>query len=675
MSFFTKIEQAVNRGLNFRYSKHLPFVFFAEEIKLTQTLTSLPFSLSGPEFDTIVLKRRLPQTRIYVSEFYNTDVHLRLISFFDFHWLLFYPLSAACPAIDILPAEDYELKAEMTEGKWVTNAMHVPLSAVCCVQIGRMGTEAPDLSVCIQQEHERHPLRFLKISDSKTVQTIDRLWAQLPWIDEQGKPYTERFRHDPELAIWLKMLYAHFGWDGFEFNQPSLERPASGFLKKYLANDYELSEIQNFWEKVHFPANVFKLKQEIRQNPSEFIAFALLIIKEHFVWQETFIALLLSALPPLLHGLIELLLLLKQETPLFVNGQNVEYNANGSKAVLQHHIQHDNGGVTAGNGRHHKRGWTSLEVRPFFTFKIDQQASLAWQGESKHLQITPFLWRPPMAEPVFHYTKLEFKGVQFQIPLAWQQFEVHIDTLRIKFLRKKKRFQLSVRLGKTDALGVNDQTYNAQDMRYHTVYQTIPPQTKDVRPNSLIWLNRFGGSRYLADGMYLRGWIQDQYQVLHESVQVVKEGERHSVQVLTNEASLHTQKNWREPFAYRVGGRYCNSSQTELTAASGIINKFLYTPAEQLISRLMIFSDENPVIIHSAFKRNMGLVPECLPLNRFAPYPERVTIIIAYKFAGETVDDKQPVAILRNISGAKRDVLLIYPNGLNDLFNTFLKNK
>ncbi len=674
MSLLTEIEQAVNRGLNFCYSKDLPFASFTEEIRISEAFDSLPFSLPYPQMDAFVLQRRMPQTRVYVSEFYSADVHLRLVSFFETHWLLLYPLSAGSPRLQILPAAGYEFKTGLTDGEWKGNTARVSLSGARCVQIGKSGTEPPDLSLLIQQERERHPLRVLQLSDSQTVQKTDRLWAQLPWVDEQGKPYTEKLKTKPEAAVWLNVLYSHLGWDEAEYNQSAVKGRANGFLEKYLTNNYKLSEIRDFWETVHFPAYALKLKQEIRQNPSEYIAFALLAIKERFVWQEIFISSLLCALPPFLRGLIELLVLLKRQTPLFVNGQKVEFSANGSEAVKQS-IRQPNQRLTAGTLRHHKRNWTALTIDPFFAFKIDQQATLKWQGESKRLQIVPLLWRPPVTEPAFYYAELEMKGVRFHIPLAWRQFEVQIHTLRIKFLRKKKRFQLSVRLGKKDELYVNGQLLSARDTRYHTVYQTIPPYTEKTQTGRLVWLNGFGGSRYLAHGMYLRGWLLDRKHILHESVQVSKEGQRHSVQVHTNSMAIHTSKIWREQLIYRVNGRYCETQKTELKVSAGIMSKFLYTPAEQLPGRLMIFSDENPVAIRSVFRDTLGIVPECLPLDRFAQYPERITIIIAYEFAGETVNNKQSVTILRNIPGIKRDVLAIHPSGLNDLFNTVFKNK
>ncbi len=670
MSFFNETEQSVNHGLNFRYSKHLPLASFTKEINIADAFSELPFSFSETEFESSVLRQRLPQTRIYVYDIYSNDFHLRLVSYFGSYWLLFYPLSIHESYIGITFSADYKLTGPKVNSSQEDNSVKIALSTARCVQIERVHSESLNLSSIIKREHETHPLRFLQFSEIKTVQKLDHLWAELPWNNLDGNIDTS----DQEIVFWLDVLKDHFGWMKYKSESLPSQMENNSFLQKYRMNSYSLSEIQNFWEQIHFPAYALKLRQQIRQNPSEYIALALLAIKENFVWNELLSSLIIEALNKPLRSLVELLLLLKREIPLFIHKKNIDFKASSSLEAQQT-IRQNNDTLMVGRVRHLKQEWTYLKIYTGFDFKVDQQVELKWYEELKKLQVRPLLWMPPLADPVLQYTEIKYKGIKFNIPLTWRQFEVHINSLRIKFLRKKNRFQLSVRLGKKDTIQVNSQSLCAEVTRYHTIYQTIHSFDQQDKKRSLIWLNRFGGSHYLADGMYLRGWIFDRKHILHNSVQLIKEGRRQSVLVGTNRLFRSSEKIWREQAAYKASGRYCETQQVVLEAKTGIVNKFLYTPAEQLISRLMIYSDEDLLPIFTTFEKFLRLVPECLPLKQFVQQPDKISLIVAKEFDGEVVDSKQPAGILKKVFGQKRDVWLIHPNRLNDLFIAFFGNK
>ena len=442
------------------------------------------------------------------------------------------------------------------------------------------------------------------------------------------------------------------------------------FLQQYRNNAYTLSHIQEFWERIHFPVYALKLKQNIRKNPSEYIAFALLVIKERFIWQNMLCAVVLDALPQPLRGLIELLFFLKQQTPLFIHGQTVLLSASPSPALRQTVRQSDER-LIAGQLRHHKREWTFLHVHPWFTFKIDQKAELKWEEGKKELQVLPLIWRPPLAETDWHFTELTYGTVLVRFPLAWQQFTVTLNNVRLKCLRKKKRFQLSVRLAKSDEIQLNGQTLSGRDNRYHTVYVSIPPQTDRPAP-SLIWLNRFGSARRLTEGMYLRGWLKDRNHILHERLQVRKEGQRHSVQVDANESLLPAGNRVREAGAYLISARYCDTQNLELTATDSVLTKFLYTPPEQLLGRLIVFSDSDPAHIRQAFIRGLGIAPVCRPLRFVGNDPHKITCIVAESFDGHSVTKKQGMTIMRRLFGLSADVLLFHPDALPEVLQTKL---
>jgi len=560
------------------------------------------------------------------------------------------------------------------------------------------------LSDMIISEKKIHPLSHFHAGDKTVMSEIDRLWARLyPVISVDRNIDQSKVADEPELWLWLQEVYLYFGWyaepETFyttnDLSYPnSIIQPAryryrtvafvtesdktleetemekDTFLYFYLSGwrDSEetlLDKIQNKWESISSPARAEYLKRAVRDDTDEYIAFALLARQLNFHWAGQAAEKIENHLEGTIKDVFCLLILLQEKIVSFVVNKRVRLRAgkeNAERVRLSHAY------FKFASSRFGKDIFTDFSADDGFEIQIDKAVLLDISFGQKRIRIKPPLCHPPDDGLDYQYLTISDERQTIQVPLVWRSFRLQNKKWRIKFLLKKNRFQLSIRIFERETrLKIGHVSVDSVEKNHFKLYWPV-----EKSPGKIVFslLDEKGNRMYsLYPGLntiYFRGYGLDRYGLLQEKFNVFLNDSKKSEVVRLNEPqsqiiSIQLNSGFNK---LKLAARGCEPIEEVIPMVSGYTQRFLSADSILLKELMIIYmeqSDKKEIEeVRYRVKDNLGFWPCVRPIDTIRWERSHFIFILdsTLPFEYKAVDDYNVFQILQPVK--KKNVYAIY---------------
>jgi hypothetical protein len=598
-----------------------------------------------------VTNARMPRTRIFLTAIDNEYFDISIIQYFDVNWLL---IKRYDPSAKIKVYFSEDLYADDKLFKIGDSLSPNEKNIVLLSQKGEF-VKADNPYTLLKNicEHETklNPIYYLRSRNDNQLAKIDRLWSGIDSISESGVIKTAKY------FFWIQELFLHFNWidkltesydqlaDPMERNtlkkcrerldihlnknkpnrNSSYDSLFSAYIYGGLSESNLLKMIEDVWFKIAYPARELYFTHELNKNPNEYLALLFLAIKNNLYWYP----LLLDKIERNLHDrqLLEIVLLLselKKHSNLYLDSGIYRF-ASAPYVGIKNSVKISSIPASFESYQSYGKYYTKfISSRNNIEFRVDKSVKLCYSSNKNEIKIQPNIYSA-LENVRFNEINLQIEKFRLIIPLVWDNFTVYINNSRIKFLLKKKRWQISFKKGKSvNSIFINNDRINFGDKKYFSIdYEN----RADGNRGYFRFYDEYGVpirhfskalKRYTLRGIGIKG-----NGILSETFNLFYNDSRRSVIVNTNQLLPFYIKNIFESVDFRISASKFNSISFNFKGESGLFYSIKKTPAQLLRFKFIILIDgyERPRELNNAvnlFYRNFGFYPlvKSLPETR-----------------------------------------------------------
>ena len=677
MQLVNKIEQFIRESLRHRYDTRSPLTTFLERkidsVHCVLNLKGKVELILPPTEPFRVFVFRLPQTRIYYSLYQNLDWRIKILDYYDRTIFLIHSLKGS-QSVRFSIHNEKAILTPLTGASQGKDDWLVEYDAFGIFpEEGQTTKETeagilPYLQSIREREYKQHILNTFLTSEHGVRQKIDLLFTQLSEIDSFGSLQITSVQ--TSAFIWLHELYLQLGWlkqlndfyaqidlkqlkrstflnfTAHRFNDfaekigsefPTVKLPAvkkgeksNTFLKRYLLpedGDEALdADLQNFWEYLQIPALRFRWEREIEQSPDEFVAFVLLSICRKFWWAPMAVDFVKPLLPDSYRLVFDLLTAVMLRICVVPTDRGFKIGSL-QQTQTERQVISDYWNIkyyTFGKQAYSNAIFNGLSN---LTVNLNQWVDFKVESKNRIIYLQPSLFRPPVNLPSWRTVEIEFLGNKIVFPLIWEQVTLKLNNCRLKFLRKKNRFQITVKNpNPQNRLSINGQTVALRDDRYAKIY--LPNEKTESK--TMVSAFTLTGDRLkeLAPEMSaftLRGVAFDVFGMLKDEFRVRFDNFRHSHGIKTNVLRPEVLNAPTAPVTMTITGRKCSPTRILLNKGNSFWHAFKTTQAERLVNELKIWVEKGAKIEADALAKlvseRLGWLPEIefTDLKNFRP--------------------------------------------------------
>ncbi len=682
---FYGIRQFIHDALNHRYSKQTSLPLFVLERDFRcQTVAAqngkIVFDFPQPA-PFLKIRYRLPQTRIFYTHYQNPHWDIAVVEYFKHTIVLLHSRNGQ----GTLRLKNSS-KCIGTDEKGIRLPENVSLhSAVWWFrprnELGKYNTPLHFLHAIRQHEYRINPVARLEINDAQVLQQIDSLFCQFPYVNASGH-LSLRGLQD-ERFIWVHEFYLQLGYftqlEHFYrqvFRKSTQSKPDTWFLPYLLARfrafsqvltgqvsaqslplpttksetkrflfhywnvqkwDANLLEaIQYYWEANHPPAFQLRWGQEIRENPAQAIAFVLLALHHHFWWAPRAAEIVLAHLDNRFQAIFKALVLLTERTSQQVTNGEWHWSAFEGKAARQHlATPYCNIGLhTFGKEKFTELTHPGAGVH----FRLNKHAEIRVDFQGKTLRFAPHVFRPPVNGLEWPTTRVTIGDWNIEVPLVWEQFYFEWNGIRLKWIRKKRRFQITLKNPFPEIpVTINGESVALREDRYTKAY--LPIQRRDSQSTFQMFSlqgDALSGLSPLTRQFCVRGVALSFFGILKEHCNVYLNESRKNKMVPTNAPEAIPIEPGKLPFVLTCRVRHCDAVSLQPKIVDAIWERFCLTPAELLLEKMKIWvvsaDREKTIAVEDFFQRHFGFRPEMEVLSsmeKFLPKNETFHFLIS----------------------------------------------
>ena len=661
---FKDIRQFIHDGLNHRYNKQTstPLFVLERDAQCTEVTAQrgkivLIFARPAP---FLKIRYRLPQTRIFYTHYQNSDWDVSVLEYFkntiflvqsrSGRGTLHLKNSAKCIGTD---EKGFRLPEEVSfhSAVWWFHPRNEP---------GKYHTPLHFLQTIRQHEYRINPVARLETDDAQFLQHIDNLFYQLPYVNASGQLSLRGLRD--ERFIWVHEFYVQLGYFARleHFYRQALRKnnlsnteswflphllrrfrafsqaltgklPPKGeawqaakpdgydFLFRYWNSDEhqdtDLPEaIQRYWEANHHPAFRLRWGREIRENPVRAMAFVLLALRHCFWWAPRAAEIVSAYLDVQFQPVFKALVLLTERFAQQVTNGEWRWSAFEDKTARQHlATPHFNVGLHSFG----KEEFTELaHAEAGVHFRINRHVQLRVDFLGKTLRFAPHVFRLPVEKPEWSTAQVAIGDWNIEVPLVWEHFYFEWNGIRLKWIRKKRRFQITLKNPFPEIpVKINGERIALREDRFAKAYLAI--QRKDSR-NTFQMFSLQGDTllsfSHLTRQFCVRGVALSFFGILKEHCNVYLNESRKNKMVPTNLAKPVPIEPGKLPFVLTCRVRHCDAVTFKPKTQDAIWERFLQTPAELLLEKTKIWvlspEEEERAAVEVFFQRHFGFCPE-----------------------------------------------------------------
>ncbi len=543
---------------------------------------------------------------------------------------------------------------DMIEGTFRTDQklnllVHRP--QICGLIPKGMALNFKDLKSYLQSkfEHEYnvHPIHQLVINDQKILSEIDKAWAHIRFIDAKGDiDLQSLLATDLSLFMWLQEVYLHLGrfkaldsfysellesnslsqknkhtiiqsWNRFKtasqntsfvikttlptawYNIADEKSAKHPYLNAFVFGKENLSQfLQEQWQTLCWPAFRNKLKNEIDQNPDAYMAFISMAYEYCFWWATQLYEASYRYFSCDYLNILKLLLNIKliiNQAPMHSRGfQFASYTFPKGTRRLFWVDKELEMKITSTK----KTTITSLLQESGAQIVVDKPCKICLKRSQNTIKVDPHIVQPPIAKETFwSHVRVKHHSTTYLIPLVWPEMTIYINRIRIKFLLKKRRYQVSLKFkNMTQSIEIEGKEY--KPTRYSYV-KTYLPVTLNPEENWIFDFYTMHGIPIRSSGPFLRdiqpaGVCFDRFGQMHEQVRIHKNGSSKSIGLDSNVFFKDSLRVSQPNLKLDVRARHCDKQSFHLVAKSGLLYRLLNeSPASLKLKLVFYLKKEN----------------------------------------------------------------------------------
>ena len=663
---------------------------------------------------------RIPQSRVYYREIQAPEFVLQSIHCFDDQVIIFKNIDRKND-LRLETTQEIQCIPEVN----VSETNHYDLSGLDQIIIIFKPSLVKDVKKLpaywrriMDAEIALHPLNQMRSNDYNVLCNIDQLWSE---VDQIGRNRTISVNGQKELDfydfIWIQELYLHFGWfreldDFYKSLNVSALRAEQGYIlwllfnryqhiylvqgrdaleeTKYKAQDEEVNiseflsfylnqsllsdsqlneKIQAFWEYFNIPARRLRTSEYVQKNPDECIALALLAQGHHFWW----ISKLADHLNLALHGskrvLFNILFQIKKVVNLKITKEGFTISGFPESISTQYQDRLLNH-YRFKQVKQRSAEITHLDINTGSCISIDKIVAIEYVFAESALKIHPLVCGPLNLPDVNNSCSISVADHKLQVPLIWSKFTINFFGNRFKFLRKKDRYQVSVKIKKgIESLFINGSELFSEKGLYQKQYVNIKKGEGTVHVDVF---DRFGSrlSQSVKQIVFM-GFGLDRYGIMQSDFQIYEDHGK-SRRIKLDGISCNVILKNPNIAAWVLRGKYQLKQSIKLSRMPDLCNQLLYTDPDWLKNTLIIYTDHlTPARyreITEQCRERLGFIPKIRKLSELRAYSSYVTIIISDQEIGLEIFRTDLFSLIRFKDNKKHIGLQLKENNYAHLF-------
>lgn len=684
-----EIENIIHKNLYYAYNKSTPKVFFTEHIDPTIFNGSISlenFTANFPQNSDRQIESsswRIPQSRIYYNQFSSAEISIGEFRCYGTSILIIRNFSSDDLQIKLTPKHEkiYDcINEEFINDELISKAGYTSILYSGPLKLDTKIDKY--IARLIEQERKYHPLSYIRSTDVDFLKAIDRYWNEIPWIDSTGN-ILESLDESEEISKSIFVLLSQLP-QYFPFVKPvNMETSRRGegvfyslYLQETKLDTYEVkANIQSFWNVISLPAFRKKLINLLNTNPAEIIAFLLLTLHNGFWWSKIAIQHIVEFLDEKKSGFLALYnLVFELKSHVFIASKNSDlFIANNTSSLGNKSYELSNGRYTLKLIKTKQNCYTHLFIDGTEKIVINRDVKIAFTQANQELQILPQSFEYKLVQN--NVLALKVNSISVKILMAWNDFVLQIGSLRLKFLFKRDRYQVSLKGDRSIRnLELNGNSISFESNRYQKTY-IYPQKSREV-----ISINFYDSMGQVLNPdqidtsgkILINGVAQNKYDQIIDRVHVRKKhpGKNNMIHLITDSPdTLHV----RQHFDLIVPGN--GRVSFELKHQSSLLSQILLSRVPLLENQLNIYSaDENQIIkLRESWYNTFKFYPNFYPLSEINNTFSSFCMIIADEYSGELVKlypDYKEIKLRKH--GQKRGLLFSPKSFENWLHNVQL---
>ena len=729
MSIVTRLEKFILDALNHRYNTQVKSsTFLLEFQKPVHKIENRDGSISiglAPDASWQKFVFRFPQTRIFYTLYQGLHGRIRFIDYFNVHVLILEGEQSQVELVNRSRLKTVSLNRQQELESPVHLNLNQGESLAFLIAPKRFQKKFKSVLHLLQEirefEYHLNPVSNIRTENIALLESIDDHFAKIELFASFGQLkigslqspffiyYLQLYLQSGHFDLLLQLLKRIFRNE--KTRSQFLKNPLHGLfvdkLKKALQISQQkipawlrqieaakanasrdlwelaflqefgpqagslLEQIQQLWESLTVPALEIYWRKKVQKNPAPFLAFLLLGVQNQFYWADLAFRKIKSWLGEQHLPLFELMFHLQRFCYQTINN-GLGF---GTGKMLAHHQTFSSGNFVLDYHRFGKKIHSGfVDSVKQISLKIDQFVRWELNSEKNELIILPVLVAPPLALPGFNFSRISVGNLQISLPLIWQQFTLQVNGLRFKWIRKKKRFQLSVKVPRQfrENIFVNDTLIRAENV-YAKYYFPIKPgksqwfvslmDTSGVRVQKIHSQN---------ERLILKGFSLDFQGLLRHVFNFKKETSHRNHTVEGLSVQEHLLPVTRLPVKFQLTARRCDPFVGQIEEVDSFLKSFLLKPGSRLVHQLLVwvFGKEDLSNIKEIFLTRLGFIPQMVVTSEkmFNPTSETLNLLISLNAVegDELLIDGGTIRVYKSRKGKKVKYLWINRNTVKE---------
>lgn len=526
------IQNLICGALRFRFNKQVGYVH--PEIQYlnmqSQIVVNNEIVLDTGDRRLFLEKVRLPGTRIQFRRYYSEHFQIFIFSLKDTILLIFDKLSPQLELtelhfIDQIVDPDDHANAPLLAG-------HV-FSADEMIFIlpehwmGSVNNPVSFLSNLIAQERAIHPLNSIVSQDMQWLDRADAYWSAIEFLGYDGAVKKSVLENkNKSLSVLLYEWSVLF---------PINDEPASRLIK----DDYQLirEEAISFWEEASgvdayspqivwnlfgVPLMYRKLQQILADHPENVLVLYFDALKSGHFWHSLLlkqIVSMLSKAEPSFCPMLQIMVLFQTRLRLHVSASEISVIPQQSPEPWSFQNETLRVAMQDKYFRFHALNF-NLDIL------IDKYVRIVLNNQRKTLVLSP-LYADDIGIKL-HQCLITIDEFQIAIPLVWHSFSLKIRNVRLRFLLKKGRYQLTIKGNSAQKpITIGEESVSFDKQQYHRIYIPVPKQLYDAR-FQFYDMHGCGVMNLNQGSYYIQALVTDYRGILQESLQAKQQGSKKS---------------------------------------------------------------------------------------------------------------------------------------------------
>jgi len=279
------------------------------------------------------------------------------------------------------------------------------------------------------------------------------------------------------------------------------------------------------------------------------------------------------------------------------------------------------------------------ESYSYFTFNdlktiaVNKKVRCLYYKNKKTIEIQPQTFQYELHS--LNKWVIRIDSIVIEIPLVWKEFTFFYGDLRMKFLFKKNRYQISIKGSKAiKDLRINDEKVGLDTAGYLKKYYETPKLTAHHNTYFYDCHGRTLQKSSVSDPFILNIIAQNKYGHIHPNIHVRKLKSRKNIHLNPPGSDLNLLSAHAE---YEVIIPKTAIIKLETEYKDSYLNRILLSRASVLQEKLCIFLEENnqAELLMKAFRAVFGFQPLIQPLSKINQIFNTDNIIISQKSPGE----------------------------------------